>query len=133
LQAGARWSRSWRAAVGTVAGPVGTIAGAAVGAIVGGLAGKGIAEAVNPTAEAAYWRENHARQPYSKGRKYEYYDRAYRTGYEGYSEYGSMGSFDQREADLRKKYESTPGKLSWEEARPASHAAWKRLQDQRVK
>src|SRR5450759_938628 len=56
------------AAVGTVAGPVGTIAGAAVGAIVGGLAGKGVAEAVNPTAEVAYWRENHLRQPYANGR-----------------------------------------------------------------
>jgi outer membrane lipoprotein SlyB len=54
------------AAVGTVAGPVGTIAGAAVGAVVGGLAGKGVAEAVNPTAEADYWRNNHDRQPYAK-------------------------------------------------------------------
>lgn len=43
------------AAVGTVAGPVGTVIGAAVGAVVGGLAGKGIAEAIDPSAEDAYW------------------------------------------------------------------------------
>ena len=79
------------AAVGTVAGPVGTIAGAAVGAIVGGLAGKGVAEIVNPTVEDAYWRENHSRQPYAKGRSYDDYGPAYRTGYEGYALYGAKG------------------------------------------
>src|ERR1035437_9999177 len=71
------------AAVGTVAGPVGTIAGAAVGAVVGGLAGKGVAEMVNPTIEDAYWRENHSRQAYAKGRLYDDYGPAYRIGYEG--------------------------------------------------
>jgi phage tail tape-measure protein len=46
------------AATGTMAGPVGTIAGAAVGAVLGGLAGKSVAEAIDPTLEAAYWRSN---------------------------------------------------------------------------
>ncbi len=32
-------------------GPVGAVVGGAVGAVVGGLAGKGAAEAVNPTEE----------------------------------------------------------------------------------
>jgi hypothetical protein len=117
------------AAVGTVAGPVGTIAGAAVGAVVGGLAGKGVAEAVNPTAEATYWRENHLNQPYAKGRSYEDYGPAYQTGYDGFAEYGDGGSFEEREAELRKRYEATGSKLAWNEARPASYAAWKRLQD----
>lgn len=45
------------AAAGTVAGPVGTVVGAAVGAVVGGLAGKATAEAIDPTAEDAYWQD----------------------------------------------------------------------------
>lgn len=117
------------AAAGTVAGPVGTLAGAAVGAVVGGLAGKKVAEAVNPTAEAAYWRKNHLSQPYANGRSYDDYGPAYQTGYDGYAEYGAQGgTFEKREAELRKRYEATGSKLAWNEARPASHAAWKRLQ-----
>ena len=119
------------AAVGTVAGPVGTIAGAAVGAVVGGLAGKGVAEIVNPTVEDAYWRENHRLQSFAKGRSYDDYAPAYRIGYEGYALYGAQGStFKEREADLRKSYEATHAKIAWDEARPASRAAWQRFQEQ---
>ena len=122
------------AAVGTVAGPVGTIAGAAVGAVVGGLAGKGVAEMVNPTIEDAYWRENHSRQPYAKGRLYDDYGPAYRIGYEGYAQYGANeGTFEEREVELRKSYEATQPKLAWGEARPASRAAWQRFRDRRPK
>jgi hypothetical protein len=118
------------AAVGTVAGPVGTLAGAAVGAVVGGLAGKGVAEKVNPTREDTYWRENHVRQPYANGRPYDDYGPAYATGYKGYEKYGSTGSsFDDREGDLRKEYESSGAKLAWQDARPASRAAWQRVQE----
>ena len=49
---------------GTVAGPVGTVIGAAVGAVVGGLAGKDVAEAIDPTREDAYWRENYGGRRY---------------------------------------------------------------------
>lgn len=122
------------AAVGTVAGPIGTIAGAAVGAIVGGLAGKGVAEKVNPTAEAAYWREAHPKQTYAQGRVYEDFDPAYRVGYENYSELGVNGTtFDQAEPELRKRYQSKHGtKLKWEEVSPASRAAWERLARQQA-
>ena len=117
------------AAVGTVAGPAGTIAGAAVGAIVGGLAGKGVAEAVNPTKEDAYWRENHARQPYANGRPYDVFSPAYRAGYEGYGKYGSKGgSFEEREAELRRQYEASNPNLPWTDARVASRAAWDRFE-----
>ena len=118
------------AAAGTVVGPAGTIAGAAIGAIVGGLAGKGVAEAVNPTVEDAYWRENHLKQPYAKGRPYDDYRPAYRTGYEGYSEFGDEATFEEREAELRKRYEASGSKLSWDEARPASQAAWQRVDEE---
>src|SRR3954469_21653447 len=110
------------AAAGTVAGPVGTLAGAAVGAVVGGLVGKGIAEKIDPTREDAYWRENHTRQGWAKGRSYDEFRPAYRVGYEGYAQYGG-GTFEEREAELRRQYESINPQVSWDEARPASRAA----------
>jgi uncharacterized protein (TIGR02271 family) len=114
------------AAVGSVAGPVGTAAGIVGGAVVGGLAGKGIAEAVNPTVEEAYWREHHSRQWFGRNRPYEDYQGAYRTGYEGYSKWGTTRSFDECEVDLRKEYDQRRGvsKLGWDEARDAARAAW---------
>jgi hypothetical protein len=119
------------AAVGTVAGPVGTVAGAAVGAVVGGIAGHSLAKAVNPSVEDAYWRENHMRQAYAKGRSYDDFGPAYRAGYEGYAEYGVKGAtFDEREADMRMTYQRSQPKLVWEEARPASYAAWQRIHAQ---
>lgn len=114
-----------------VAGPAGTVAGAAIGAVVGGLAGKGVAENVNPTAEDAYWREQHRREPYyDKNYSYQDYQGAYRTGYEGYHRLGGPGkSFEDAEPELRREYEmSWPNsKLSWEKARPAARAAWSRF------
>ncbi len=117
------------AVAGTAAGPVGTAAGLVVGAVVGGLAGKGVAEAVNPTREDAYWRENHKRQPYASNRSYDEYADAYRVGYLGYSKYSASGrSFDDYDAELREDYErSADRKLDWKDAREASRAAWSRV------
>ena len=122
------------AAIGTVAGPVGTLAGAAVGAIVGGLAGKGVAESINPTAEAEYWRAQHATQPYARGRSYDDFDPAYRVGYENYAELGAGGaSFEQAEPELRKRYQSKNHKIAWDDVSPASKAAWLRIEQNRSK
>jgi uncharacterized protein (TIGR02271 family) len=116
------------AAVGSVAGPVGTAAGVAAGAVIGGLAGKGVAEKVNPTQEDTYWQHNHYREPYGS-RPYREFRNAYRAGYEGYATYGT-GTFEEREADLRRRYEADPtnAKLPWTEARHAARAAWHRLE-----
>jgi hypothetical protein len=117
------------AAVGSVAGPVGTAAGVVVGAVAGGLAGKGIAERVNPTVERNYWVQNYKNEPYYKrGRKFDDYEGAYRTGYEGYSRYGDR-NWDEVEADLQREYEKNRGgsTLEWEEATFATRAAWNRL------
>src|SRR5688572_16924156 len=118
------------AAVGTVAGPVGTAVGAGVGAVVGGLIGKGIAEKIDPTREDAYWRENHSRQAFAKNRPYDDFAPAYRVGYQGYGEYGVAGkTFEESEADLRRKYEMEEADLEWTEARAASQAAWQKFDD----
>jgi uncharacterized protein YcfJ len=116
------------AAVGTVAGPVGTAVGAAVGAVVGGLAGKATAEAIDPTAEEAYWTENYVREPYyEKGLGYDQYAPAYRTGYEGRAKYTGR-TFEDVERDLETNYTQAKGdsSLHWNKARPAAYAAWHR-------
>ena len=116
------------AAAGTVAGPVGTLVGAAAGAVVGGLAGKAAAEAIDPTVEEAYWRENYVREPYyRKGVSYDHYAPAYRTGYEGRSKFTGR-TFEEVERDLEKNYAQLKGdsSLAWDQARPAAHAAWHR-------
>ena len=59
--------------------------GAVIGAVAGGLAGKGVAEMIDPTAEDAYWQENHRSQPYAGGTEYSDYSPAYRAGYQGYA------------------------------------------------
>jgi uncharacterized protein YcfJ len=121
------------AAAGTVvAGPVGTLVGAAVGAIAGGLAGKGVGEMVDPTVEDAYWREAHTKEPYyTKGRNYDFYGPAYRTGYEGRVKYDGR-SFDEVESDMRSDYVRNNGRIdSWDEVKDATRAAWDRV-DRRV-
>lgn len=121
------------AAAGTaVGGPVGTLVGAAIGAVAGGLAGKGVAEMVDPTVEDAYWRENHASQPYYReDRDYDAFASAYRLGYEGRVRYDGR-AYDDIEQDLAADYERFQGNdLTWEEVRPATRAAWDRV-DQRI-
>jgi uncharacterized protein YcfJ len=119
------------AAAGTVAGPVGTAVGAAVGAVVGGLAGKGIAEAIDPTAEEAYWASNYEREPYyEKGYTFQDYHPAYRTGWEGRTRYHGR-KFDEVERDLQADYNRNRGqsKLDWNRNRQAVRAAWNRFED----
>jgi hypothetical protein len=141
------------ASIGAVGGPIGAAVGAVVGAVAGAYAGHGVAEVVDPTAEDAYWREQHRLQPYARDdRPYEDYAPAYRTGYVGYRE---GQTFEQREAELRAEYEGgrkgsdqdfthgdeveaarQPGTmqhsmstyaLSWEGARDAVRAAYDRV------
>lgn len=116
------------AAVGTVAGPVGTAIGAAAGAIVGGLAGKGVAEAIDPTAEDAYWNENYASRPYySSTKPYQTYQPAYRYGWESRAKYADK-RWDDVEPELRKTWaDYDASTLGWDDARPAVRDAWDRV------
>ena len=119
------------AAAGVVAGPVGAVAGAVVGAVVGGLGGKAAAEAINPTAEEAYWRDQYTKEPYYQaGRSYEDYAPAYRLGYLGRS--NASGSFDDAQDHLSASWTGQRDRstLSWQEAQAASRAAWQRADRQ---
>ena len=115
------------AAIGAVGGPVGALVGGAIGAVAGGLAGKGAAEAINPTVEDAYWRENYSTRPYaSADRGYEYYQPAYRYGWESRAQHGDR-QWDEVESDLQREWNATrPTKMEWNEARSAVRDAWHR-------
>src|SRR5205807_3910496 len=82
--AGAASAGAAGAALGAaVGGPLGAVVGAAVGAVAGGLGGKAAAEAVNPTVEDDWWRQNYAGRPYAKaGEPYETYRPAYNYGWQ---------------------------------------------------
>ena len=117
------------AAVGSVGGPVGVAVGAALGGLAGGLAGKGAAEAINPTVEDAYWRENYRTRDYVEAdRDYEYYQPAYRFGWESYSQYGHR-QFDELDDDLAREWDTRRGdsQQTWREARDAARDAWRRV------
>ena len=103
-----------------------------MGAVVGGLAGKAAAEAVNPTAEEAHWRENYNREPYyEQGRSFDDYGPAYRLGLTGRTRYQD---WDSAEPKLESEWEAARGgsSLSWPQARPASRAAWDRIESIRT-
>ncbi len=116
------------AAAGLVGGPIGAAVGGVAGAIVGGLGGKAAAEAVNPTAEEAYWQDNYHREPYYEaGRPFDDYAPAYRLGLFGRTEYG--GTFDETEGRLATHWDTQKERstLNWPQARAASRAAWDRI------
>jgi uncharacterized protein (TIGR02284 family) len=121
------------AAMGLVAGPAGALAGGIVGAIAGGLGGKEAAEAINPTAEAAYWESAYDKEHYYEaGRPFGDYEPAYGLGWTGYSRYG--GNFEARENDLALEWGQVSGgsTLTWPQARQASRAAWMRAEQRRI-
>jgi len=119
------------AATGTVAGPVGTVIGAAVGAIVGGLAGKGVAESIDPTREAAHWRDNFTSRPYvAAGSTFDDYGPAYGYGVSAYGRRSGL-SFDDAEPDLARGWSDARGtsSLPWSHAKDAARDAWQRASD----
>jgi phage tail tape-measure protein len=115
------------AAVGSLGGPVGTVIGGVAGAVVGGLVGHGIGEAVDPT-EDAYWRDEHAKQPYASNGAYDDYEPAYRLGYNAGS---TEGDYDQDA--LKDRYNEGyrgDSKMEFDQAEPATRAAFDRRRAQ---
>jgi hypothetical protein len=112
-----------------VGGPVGAVVGAITGGVAGAYGGRGVAEAVNPTVEEQYWRENHLKQSHAtKEYGHEHYAPAYRVGYEAVGKYPGK-PFEEIEDDLALDYEKyQPGSaLTWDRVRPATRAAWDKV------
>jgi len=100
-----------------------------IGKLVGGNMATATSKSGSHAEDEAYWRENHPAQNFASGASYEDFHHAYRTGYEGYHEFGAEGkSFEETETKLRERYETEDGspKLPWTTVRPATHAAWHR-------
>src|SRR5262245_27313286 len=77
----------------------------------------------------AYWRQNYRASTYvDPQRDYEYYQPAYRFGWECNSQYGRR-SFEEIDADLQAEWERrrSPESLPWPDARAAAREAWDRV------
>lgn len=118
------------AAVGAIFGPIGALVGGAVGAIGGGAAGHAVAERVDPTGEAEYWRSTYSSRPYYNS-SYDYetdYAPAYAYGSDARARYGNRAWDNEVESDLRSGWEKAKMKsrLAWEDAKDAVRDAWDR-------
>jgi uncharacterized protein (TIGR02284 family) len=85
-----------------------------------------------PDSESDYWRASYSAEPYCMdGRAFEDYGPAYELGWVSYSTYG--GEFDAADRVLANDWEVRKGvsSLSWDQARPASRAAWQRAHNAR--
>ena len=105
---------------------MGTAVGAAVGAAAGALAGQGIAKAIDPAAEEAYWRQNFSGRTYvDPGTSYNEYAPAYRYGWESYSRYADR-KFDEVESDIERGWDKAKSgsSLAWNKAKNAVRDAW---------
>lgn len=117
------------AVLGSMAGPPGVLAGAAIGGALGGASSHGAARVVNPKAEDEYWRANYTAAPtYLSQYTYDDYGPAYQYGVASYVKYPG-GTFEEVDTDLAANWEKARlnSRLSWMEARDATHAAWKRV------
>jgi uncharacterized protein YcfJ len=114
-----------------VGGPVGAVVGAAVGAVAGGMAGHGVAAAIDPQKEDAYWRDNYKTRPYVKsGTGYDQYRDAYRYGWESRAA-NPKAKYDDVEPTLERGWSSARGSssLAWQDAKQAVRDSWHRIED----
>ncbi len=118
------------AGIGALFGPIGMLVGGVVGTLAGASAGKGVAESLDPTGEADYWRSEYSNRPYVN-KDYSYdndYAPAYQYGNQVRSQYAGRQWDDSLEADIRSGWESAKAKsrLTWEEAKAAARDAFDR-------
>lgn len=92
--------------------------------------GKGIAEAIDPTVEDAYWKGNYSSRPYVEtNAPFEQYQPAYRAGYEGRTRYPGK-RYEEVESELERDFDRIRGdsRLTWEKAKHATRDAWHRVE-----
>ncbi len=117
--------------LGAAVGPIGAAIGALVGGVAGAIAGHNVAEAIDPTVEDAYWRNEYPRREYyDPDVDYERIQPAYRLGWETRTLHAGR-SWDEAEADLKREWEiqqteKVPG--TWEDAQRPIRDAWDRVE-----
>jgi hypothetical protein len=83
---------------------------------------------VDPQKEAAYWREQHPKQPYAKHGSYEQFEHAYKTGYNSFFKYPGQNFVDVEDAvAFQYKQAKPPSALPWDTVRPAVNAVWEKM------
>lgn len=117
-------------AIGSLAGPVGALIGGAVGAIAGGYAGHEVAEAMDPTGEDNYWRENYRTRSYvGANDSYDRWQPAYAYGWEA-----RRRTLGDRWEDVEDRLESSwdrfedKTEMKWEQAKDAVRDGWNRVE-----
>ena len=79
-------------------------------------------------AETDYWRDNYKTRSYAQsGRQYDYYEPAFRYGFES-AEHHRGRTWNDIEADLERGWENYKlrGKLAWHEIKDAVRDSWDR-------
>ena len=85
-------------------------------------------EWVYPENEAAYWREQHPKQPYAKEGSYEQFEHAYRTGYNSFFKHRGRNFVDVEDSIALDYERAKPDSaLPWDTVRPAVNAVWERM------
>lgn len=95
-----------------------------------GAAGSGKAEALNPTEEDAYWRDNFRKRPYAdETLSYDHYRPAYRYGWESRTRHADR-RWDEVERELERGWRENRGesRLGWSDAKLAARDAWQRVE-----
>jgi hypothetical protein len=85
-------------------------------------------EWVYPENEAAYWREQHSKQPYGRDYSYEQFEHAYRTGYTSFLKNRDK-KFGEVEDSVAVDYDQgkPDSALPWDTVRPAVSSVWEKM------
>ena len=83
---------------------------------------------MDPQKEAAYWREQHPKQPYARNGSYEQFEHAYKTGYNSFFKYRGKNFVDVEDSIALDYERAKPDSaLPWDTVRPAVNAVWERM------
>jgi hypothetical protein len=88
-------------------------------------------EALDPTVETEYWRENYRRRPYYEpGTDFSAYEPAYRYGWESATDptYRDLG-FEEAEGRLQSGWSKCSPGRPWNRCRDAVRDAWDRARE----
>jgi len=117
------------AIIGSIFGPIGTLIGGSIGAAAGGAAGHNVAESIDPTGEADYWKGAYESRPYyDRQFNYDDYGPAYAYGNTVRGQYADRRWDPALESQVRDGWEKAKAssRLTWEQAKDAVHDAFDR-------
>ena len=113
-----RWADRWARSLGL-----------RVGGAAGGLAGHGIAAAIDPAVEDAYWRDNYRSRPYVRAeRRLHDYQDAYRYGWESRANVAALGRHRGGISSDGWDKAKAKSRLGWIEAKDAVRDGWHRVE-----